>query len=113
MDLANMMMLLALRSDAATVYERAVLQFSERDIAEAFAATRGLTMPSQLRSMLRERVGAGEDLLAEFRALAPECPPIAIQRWGLRRIGLAAGTLAGALTMAALVFQNLRGVDLL
>ncbi|MEE9298478.1 MAG: RIO1 family regulatory kinase/ATPase [Acidimicrobiia bacterium] len=112
-DLANMMLLLALRSDAATVYERAVLQFSERDIAEAFAATRGLTMPSQLRSMLRERVGAGEDLLAEFRALAPECPPIAIQRWGLRRIGLAAGTLAGALTMAALVFQNLRGVDLL
>ncbi len=112
-DLANMMLLLALGSDAKTVYSRALRQFSERDIAEAFAATRGLTIPSQLRAMLRERVVAGEDLLAELRDLAPECPPIAIQRWSLRRIGLAAAALAGGLGMAALVFQNLRGVDLL
>ena len=39
------------------------------EIAEAFAATRGLTMPSQLRRMIREQ---GRDLHAEFTRLLPE-----------------------------------------
>ena len=51
------------------VYERARLQFSDEEIAEAFAATRGLTMPSQLRRMIREQ---GRDLHAEFIRLLPE-----------------------------------------
>ncbi|HZB50341.1 MAG TPA: RIO1 family regulatory kinase/ATPase, partial [Mycobacteriales bacterium] len=85
-DLANMMLVLALRSDARTVYERARRHFSEEEITEAFAATRGLTMPSQLRRMIREQ---GKDLHEEFLDLLPERPaPIPIQRWTVRRVGL-------------------------
>ncbi|HEX2158734.1 MAG TPA: phosphatase PAP2 family protein [Actinomycetes bacterium] len=60
-DLANMMLCLALRSDPRQVYERALRQFSVEEITEAFAATRGLAMPSQLRRMLKRwiEMGAG------------------------------------------------------
>jgi hypothetical protein len=86
-DLANMMLCLALRSDPPLVYERALRQFSVEEITEAFAATRGLAMPSQLRHMLREK---GRDLHAEFLDLLPERPrPISIQRFSLRRFVLA------------------------
>jgi membrane-associated phospholipid phosphatase/tRNA A-37 threonylcarbamoyl transferase component Bud32 len=86
-DLANMMLCLALRSEPRLVYERAQRQFSVEEITEAFAATRGLAMPSQLRHMLRER---GRDLHAEFLGLLPERPrPIPMQRFSLRRLGLA------------------------
>jgi tRNA A-37 threonylcarbamoyl transferase component Bud32 len=84
-DLANMMMVLALRSDTQTVYEHALLFFSEDDIAEAFAATKGVASPTQLRSMMKDQ---GRDLLAEFRALAPARKPISIQRWSVRRVML-------------------------
>ncbi|HSH33982.1 MAG TPA: phosphatase PAP2 family protein, partial [Actinomycetota bacterium] len=84
-DLANMMMVLALRSDAPRVYERAVGMFSPDEIAEAFAATRGVASPTQLRSMMKED---GRDLLEEFRALAPDRDEVRIQRWSLRRVGL-------------------------
>jgi membrane-associated phospholipid phosphatase/tRNA A-37 threonylcarbamoyl transferase component Bud32 len=86
-DLANMMLCLALRSDPRLVYERAQRQFSVEEITEAFAATRGLAMPSQLRHMLRAQ---GRDLHAEFLDLLPERPaPISNQRFSLRRLGLA------------------------
>ena len=85
-DLANMMLVLALRSDPALVYARARRLFSEDEIAEAFAATRGLTMPSQLRRMMRAQ---GRDLHAEFTRLLPyEVHPIAIQHWSARRLAL-------------------------
>jgi tRNA A-37 threonylcarbamoyl transferase component Bud32/membrane-associated phospholipid phosphatase len=86
-DLANMMLCLALRSSPELVYQRALRQFSVEEISEGFAATRGLAMPSQLRHLLRER---GQDLHAEFLELLPERPaPVAIQRWSVRRVGLA------------------------
>jgi membrane-associated phospholipid phosphatase/tRNA A-37 threonylcarbamoyl transferase component Bud32 len=86
-DLANMMLCLALRSDPRVVYERALRQFSVEEITEAFSATRGLAMPSQLRHMLREK---GRDLHGEFLDLLPQRPrPVSIQRWNLRRVGLA------------------------
>ena len=85
-DLANMMLCLALRSDPERVYQRALEFFTVEEISEAFAAARGLAMPSQLRRMLRER---GRDLHAEFLDLLPERPhPVSIQRWSVRRIGL-------------------------
>jgi hypothetical protein len=34
------------------------------------------------------------DLLGEFRALAPQRPPIALQRWNIRRVALAVAMLA-------------------
>ena len=52
-DLANMMLVLALGSSPELVYERARLRFSEDEIAEAFAASRGVTLPSQLRRDVR------------------------------------------------------------
>jgi membrane-associated phospholipid phosphatase len=86
-DLANMMLCLALRSDPRLVYERALRLFTVDEITEAFAATRGLALPSQLRHMLRAQ---GRDVHAEFLDLLPERPaPISNQRFSLRRFGLA------------------------
>ncbi|MDJ0663856.1 MAG: hypothetical protein QNJ75_04800 [Acidimicrobiia bacterium] len=89
-DLANMMVILALRSTPEVVYERALLQFDPHDIAEAFAATRSVTLPSQSRSSLAAfRRSHGVDIVAEFRRMAPHAEPISIQRWSTRRIALA------------------------
>jgi tRNA A-37 threonylcarbamoyl transferase component Bud32/membrane-associated phospholipid phosphatase len=96
-DLANMMLCLALRSDPRLVYERARRQFSVEEITEAFAATRGLAMPSQLRHMLRAQ---GRDLHAEFLDLLPQRPtPISIQRFSPRRFALALLVVLGALVV--------------
>jgi RIO-like serine/threonine protein kinase len=84
-DLANMMLVLALRSDAQTVYQQALQYFTADEIAEAFAATRGVASPTQLRAMLKSDE---RDLLAEFRRLAPHREPIRIQRWSIRRVVL-------------------------
>jgi tRNA A-37 threonylcarbamoyl transferase component Bud32 len=109
-DLANMMLCLALRSDAGTVYRRALLQYSPDEIAEAFAATRGLTLTSQLRSRLRQD---GRDLIGEFRRLAPQRAPIKIQRWSLRRIGLTVSVLVLTLLALVLTVGALQGAKLL
>jgi tRNA A-37 threonylcarbamoyl transferase component Bud32 len=99
-DLANMLLVLALRSDPKRVYERALREFGVEEISEAFAATRGLTMPSQLRRMLRAQ---GRDLHAEFLKLLPEPPkPIAIQRFTPRRIGLTFMVVVGTVIVVAL-----------
>jgi tRNA A-37 threonylcarbamoyl transferase component Bud32 len=85
-DLANMMLCLALGSSAERVYDRALRQFTVADIGEAFAAARGLALPSQLRRALRDR---GLDLHAEFIRRLPAAPqPVSIQRWNARRIAL-------------------------
>ena len=92
-DLANMMLCLALRSDPELVYQRALRQFTVAEISEAFAAARGLALPSQLRRMLRDQ---GRDLHAEFLNLLPARPrPIRIQRWSARRVGLLTADGAG------------------
>jgi tRNA A-37 threonylcarbamoyl transferase component Bud32 len=98
-DLANMLLVLALRSDPKRVYARALREFSVQEVSEAFAATRGLTMPSQLRRMLRAQ---GRDLHGEFLELLPERPrPIAIQRFSARRLGLTFVMLVAAVALVA------------
>jgi serine/threonine protein kinase len=109
-DLANMMLVLALSSDPDLVYERARLVFSDDELAEAFAATRGVTMPGQLRGRLRED---GRDCLGRMRALAPNRPPIRIQHWSLRRLGLTAAVLVGAVLAALGVFNALGEIRVL
>ena len=94
-DLGNMMLVLAVRTDAERVYERALRLFTPDDIAEAFAATRGVASPTQLRAVMKQD---GRDLLDEFRRLAPDRPPIALQRWSIGRVALALGVL-GALVL--------------
>ena len=109
-DLANMMLVLALRTDAKRVYERALLLFTEDEIAESFAATHGVTMPSQVRQMLRED---GRNLLREFRRLAPKRKPISVQTWSMRRVGLFAWVTLVAFVVVVMVLSNLRGAGLL
>jgi membrane-associated phospholipid phosphatase len=108
-DLANMMLVLALCSDPDLVYERALKYFSPDEIAEAFAATRGVTMPSQSRNMLRKD---RRNLVARFRELAPHRHPISIQRWSWRRVGATAGVLLASLIAIATVLTNLSGAGL-
>jgi tRNA A-37 threonylcarbamoyl transferase component Bud32 len=102
-DLANMMLVLALRSDAKRVYEHALKYFTEEEIAEAFAATRGVASPTQLRAALKRD---DRDLLREFRELAPERRPVAIQRWSVRRFVLGLSVLIVVALVALLVVGN-------
>ena len=106
-DLANMMVVLALRTDPDRVYRRALAFFSPDEIAEAFAATRSLTMPSQSRALLKKERKQGRDILARFRELAPQRSPISIQRWSVRRIALTASVVLGGLITVALVLDNI------
>jgi tRNA A-37 threonylcarbamoyl transferase component Bud32/membrane-associated phospholipid phosphatase len=102
-DLANMMLVLALRSDAETVYRKALEYFTPEELAEAFAAARGVASPTQLRSMMKE---ARPKLLEEFRKLAPPRRQIGIQRWSFRRVGLI------LLTIVIVVFAVSTGISL-
>jgi hypothetical protein len=103
-DLGNMMLVLALRSDAETVYRRALEHFTPEELGEAFAATRGVASPSQLRRSMKQD---GRGLLDEFRALAPRRRPITLQRWSVRRLVL----IVTSVVVAVLVLSN--GVSLL
>ena len=85
-DLGNMMLVLAVRTDPDRVYQRALGYFTPAELSEAFAATRGVASPTQLRAFMKKDP---RDLLGTFRALAPPREPIALQRWGPRRVALA------------------------
>jgi membrane-associated phospholipid phosphatase len=89
-DLGNMMLVLAVRSDPQRVYRRALRYFTPAELAEAFAATRGVASPTQLRAFMKRDP---RDLLGDFRALVPQRPPIVLQRWSIRRVSLALGML--------------------
>jgi membrane-associated phospholipid phosphatase/tRNA A-37 threonylcarbamoyl transferase component Bud32 len=108
-DLANMMIVLALKSEPSLVYERALRVFAPEDVAEAFAATSEATRPS-LRRMMRP---GGRNLVDEFRRLAPPHPRIKVQTWSVRRVGLMAGVLVVGLIGILLVIGNLETAGLL
>ena len=104
-DLGNMMLVLGVRTDPGRVYGRALNSFTPDELAEAFAATRGVASPTQLRAFLKRDP---RDLLAEFRSLAPPRRPIALQRWGTGRVVLAATVIAAtgiALWVSANAFK--------
>lgn len=98
-DLANMMLTLALSSTPEHVYERALGVFAASDVAEAFAACRSITIPSQLRSLIR---ADGRDLTGRFRQLAPPRPPVPIQLWDLQRVEITAALITALAAAAAL-----------
>jgi membrane-associated phospholipid phosphatase len=112
-DLANMMIILGLRVEPQRVYDLAVHQFSPDDIAEAFAATKGITIPSQSQRWLQQERKDGRDILATFRELAPDREPIAIQRWSTRRIWLALGATTLAVVFGWFVVLNVFGKGIL
>jgi len=111
-DLGNMMLVLALRSDPDRVYAKALEYFTADDLSEAFAATRGVASPTQLRQSMKQD---GRDLLAHFRELAPKRKPIAIQRWSIRRVALIVAAIAIvsiSLSLAIPLFFPTRGAVL-
>jgi hypothetical protein len=113
-DLANMMVILALRTNPELVYERALLQFAPQDIAEAFAATRSVTLPSQSRSSLALlKKETGVDIVEEFRNLAPPTEPISIQRWSSRRIALTVAAVFVGMLLLSIVVSEVTGGGML
>ncbi len=109
-DLTNMMLTLALGSSAERVYERARRVFEPDEIAEALAASRSVTIPSDLRRRLRED---GRNLPGQLRALAPTRAPISIQLWSIRRIALTLAVVASGAAAVGLLAFNLRTAGLL
>jgi hypothetical protein len=95
-DLANMMLVLAVRTDPDRVYAHALRLFTPDEIGEAFAAAQGMAIPTELQRYLKED---DRDLIARFKELAPPRPPISIQRWSFRRVALIAGVLVGAIVV--------------
>ena len=113
-NLANMMLILALRTDAERVYGRALLQFAPEDIGEAFAATHSVTLPSQSRSSLALiKKDRGVDLIADFRRLAPPSDPISIQRWSPRRLRLTVGAVMAIILAVSQVIREIQGGGIL
>jgi membrane-associated phospholipid phosphatase/tRNA A-37 threonylcarbamoyl transferase component Bud32 len=98
-DLGNIMLVLAVRTDPERVYRQALRYFTPDELAEAFAATRGPASPTQLRAFMKRDP---RDLLAAFRALAPPRKPIPVQRWNIRRVGLACA-MFGGIALAVLI----------
>jgi tRNA A-37 threonylcarbamoyl transferase component Bud32 len=103
-DLANMMLTLALQSDPDRVYGRATRLFAPEEIAEAFAADVGLAIPTQVQERLR---ADSRPLLARFKELAPPHAPISIQRWSVRRVALVAVALVVFLALAGMFVDSL------
>ena len=100
-DLANMMLCLALRSSAGRVYQRGLQYFTVTEISEAFAAARGIALPSQLRHAIR---ADGRDLHEEFLQLLPQRPaPVRVQRWSTRRVGTSAAIIVAAFLLVITV----------
>jgi hypothetical protein len=80
------------------------------EIGEAFAATRGIALTSQLRARLRQD---GRDLVTRFRELAPPCQTVRIQRWSVRRIALTVAVVAAGLVALNVAVGAFHGASLL
>ena len=104
-DLANMLLVLALRTDPERVYARATKVFTPDEIAEGCASAVGLTIPTELQAKLK---ADGRPLLQRFRELAPAREPISIQRWSTQRLTLTAAAAVSVLVLVGLFVDSLR-----
>jgi len=104
-DLSNMLLSLALRTDPERVYRRATRLFTPDEIAEACASSIGLTVPTELQAKMR---ADGRPLLHRFRQLAPQRARVSIQRWSARRLALTAAAVLGTLVLVSLFLDSLR-----
>ena len=104
-DLSNMLLTLALRTDPERVYARATRVFTPGEIAEACASAVGLTIPTELQTRMK---ADGRPLLDRFRQLAPPRDRISIQRWSAQRLALTAAAALGTLTLVGLFVDSLR-----
>ena len=108
-DLANMMLVLALRVGPEDVYRAALEYFTPDEIAEAFAATQGITIPSQSRDQMKKQ---RLDLVTRFRELAPPRRPISIQRWSVRRVYVTVSMLLCVFLGIMFALSNFSGAGL-
>jgi hypothetical protein len=104
-DLSNMLLCLALRTDPERVYRRATRVFTPDEIAEACASAVGLTIPTELQARMK---ADGRPLLERFRQLAPARERVSIQRWSTQRLLLTAGAALGTLLLVGLFTDSLR-----
>jgi tRNA A-37 threonylcarbamoyl transferase component Bud32 len=104
-DLANMMLCLALRTDPDRVYARATSVFYPDEIAEAFASAVGLAIPTELSEKLK---ADGRPLIDLFKELAPPRDPVSIQRWSARRAALTTAVGIGILVLAGMLVDSVR-----
>jgi hypothetical protein len=104
-DLSNMLLVLALRTDPERVYARAIKVFTPAEIAEACASAVGLTIPTELQARLK---ADGRPLLDRFRRLGPPHARISIQRWSAQRLALTAAAVIGTVVLVALFLDSLR-----
>jgi hypothetical protein len=103
-DLANMMLTLALQTDPDRVYEHATTFFSPDEIAEAFACAEGMAVPTELSRRLK---ADPRPIMSRFKDLAPQHAPVSIQRWSLRRIALTVGAVVAGLVLIAMAIDAL------
>jgi hypothetical protein len=104
-DLSNMLLTLAVRSDPERVNARAIKVFTPEELAEACASAVGLTIPTELQAKLK---ADGRPLLDRFRQLAPPRGRISIQRWSAQRLVLTAAAALGTLVLVGLFVDSLR-----
>jgi hypothetical protein len=104
-DLSNMLLVLALRTDPERVYTRATTVFTPDEIAEACASAVGLTIPTELQAKMK---ADGRPLLERMRQLAPPRDRISIQRWSAQRLLLTAAAAFGILLLVGLFVDSLR-----
>jgi hypothetical protein len=79
--------------------------FTPDEIAEAFACSVGLTIPTELQARLKED---GRGILERFRELAPPRERVSIQRWSFQRLVLTGIALIGVLVAAGLFVDSVR-----
>jgi hypothetical protein len=104
-DLSNMLLVLALRTDPERVYARATAVFTPDELAEALACAVGLTIPTELQAKMK---ADGRPLLKRFRQLAPARERVSIQRWSARRLTLTGAALLGTILLVGLFLDSLR-----
>jgi serine/threonine protein kinase len=103
-DLANMMLTLAVQTDPERVYERATSVFAPDEIAEAFACAVGMAVPTELSGRLKRDP---RPIVSRFRELAPPHEPVSIQTWDVRRGCLTLGAAVGGLVLLAMAIDSL------
>ena len=109
-DLANMLLILSTKLPTEEVYEIAQHHFAPADMAEAFAATKGVTIPTQLRNVLRDhRRDTGVDLVELWQEMTPEREPISIQRWSPGRIAATVRVVVIGLVVLTIILDNVSG----
>jgi hypothetical protein len=104
-DLSNMLLVLALRTEPERVYTRATTVFTPDEIAEACASAVGLTIPTELQAKMK---ADGRPLLERMRQLAPPRDRVSIQRWSAQRLLLTAAAAFGILLLVGLFVDSLR-----